>query len=71
MWDTKTVSTYFGTPVVIGDALYGLSDKASGQLFALDAARGGTLWLGAPRQAAGAAIVRSGDLFFVLKDDGS
>jgi outer membrane protein assembly factor BamB len=70
VWDTKAVSTYFGTPVVIGDAVYGLSDKASGQLFALDAASGSTLWLGAPRQAASAAIVRSGDLFFALKDDG-
>jgi outer membrane protein assembly factor BamB len=68
-WETKAVSTYFGTPVVIGDALYGLSDKASGQFFGLDAASGSTLWLGAPRQAAYAAIVRSGGLLFALKDD--
>jgi len=70
VWDTKAVSTYFGTPVVIGDALYGLSDKASGQFFGIDAASGDTLWLGAPRQAGYAAMVKSADLMFALKDDG-
>ena len=68
-WDTKAVSTYFGTPVVIGDALYGLSDKASGQFFGIDVASGSTLWLGAPRQAAYAAVVKSADVMFALKDD--
>jgi hypothetical protein len=70
VWDTKAASTYFGTPVVVGAAVYGLSDKASGQFFALDAASGKTLWLSPPRQAAYAAIVKSDDLLFLLKDDG-
>jgi outer membrane protein assembly factor BamB len=69
VWETKAASTYFGTPVVVGGAVYGLSDKASGQFFALDASTGATLWLGPPRQAAYASIVKSGDLLFALKDN--
>jgi outer membrane protein assembly factor BamB len=71
VWDTKAVSTYFGTPVVVDDAVYGLSDKAAGQLFALDAASGKTLWLGPGRQAASVAAAKSGRLLFFLKDDGT
>jgi outer membrane protein assembly factor BamB len=70
VWDTKAVSTYFGTPVLIGDAVYGLSDKASGQFFALDAATGSTLWLSPGRQATYASVVKAGDLLFLLKDEG-
>ena len=45
------------------------ASKNSGQFFALDAKTGKTLWTSAPRQATNAAIVRAGDLLFVLKDD--
>jgi hypothetical protein len=41
----------------------------SGRL-AMGVAGGSTLWLGAPRQAAYAAMVKSGNLMFALKDDG-
>ena len=43
----------------------------SGQFFWADAKTGKTLWTSEPRQAGNAAIVRAGDLLFVLKDDGS
>lgn len=70
-WDTKAVSTYFGTPVVVDDTVYGLSDKAAGQFFALDAASGRTLWLGPGRQAASVSVVKSGRVLLLLKDDGT
>ena len=71
VWETKTVSTYFGTPVLVDDAIYGLSDKAAGQLFALDAASGATLWFGPGRQAAHVSIVKAGRLLLFLKDNGT
>jgi outer membrane protein assembly factor BamB len=69
LWETKEVSMYLSNPVVIGDTLFGLSQRASGQFFAIDARTGKVLWLGAPRQAANTAVVKAGDLLFLLNDD--
>jgi outer membrane protein assembly factor BamB len=70
VWTTKDVSMYVSNPVVIGDTLFGLSHRSSGQYFALDATTGKTLWLGSPRQAANTAVVKAGDVLFLLNDDG-
>lgn len=69
-WTTKDVSMYLSNPVVIGDTLFGLSHRSSGQYFALDARSGKTLWLGSPRQAANTAVVKAGDVLFLLNDAG-
>ncbi len=69
LWETKDVSMYISNPVVIADTLFGLSYLASGQFFALDAATGKTLWLGEPREAKNTAVVKAGDLLFLLNDD--
>ncbi len=69
-WHTKEVWMYLSNPVVVGDALFGLSQRSSGQYFALDAATGRTLWLGSPRQAANTAVVKARDVIFLLNDDG-
>jgi outer membrane protein assembly factor BamB len=70
IWQNPTVSMYMSNAVVVGDALYGLSQRNSGQFFCLDAKTGRTLWTSDPRQATNAAIVRAGSLVFALKDDG-
>jgi outer membrane protein assembly factor BamB len=70
VWETKDVSMYLSNPVVIDDVLYGLSHRASGQFFALDARTGKTLWLGQPREATNTAVVKAGTLLFLLNDDG-
>jgi outer membrane protein assembly factor BamB len=69
VWETKDVSMYLSNPVVVGDALFGLSHRASGQFFALDARTGKVLWLGEPREATNTAVVKAGDLLFLLNDD--
>ena len=69
-WQTNDVSMYLSNPVVIGDTLFGLSHRQSGQYFAVDLETGATLWRGAPRQAANTAVVSAGDLLFLLNDDG-
>jgi outer membrane protein assembly factor BamB len=68
-WETSSVEMYISHPVVVGDTLYGFSRRNSGQLFALDARDGRVLWLGEPRLATNVALVKAGDLLFVLKDD--
>jgi outer membrane protein assembly factor BamB len=70
VWETKDVWMYLSNPVVVGDALFGLSSKASGQFYALDADTGKVLWLGTPRAATNAAVVKAGDLLFLLNDNG-
>ena len=62
VWETKEVSLFLSNPVVVGDTLFGLSEKARGQFFALDAHSGKVLWLGQPRQASNTAIVKAGNL---------
>jgi outer membrane protein assembly factor BamB len=69
VWQTAEVSMYISNPVVVGNTLVGLSRRASGQLFALDARSGKTLWLGPPRDAENIAFAKSADLLFMLKDN--
>jgi outer membrane protein assembly factor BamB len=69
-WQTKDVSLFMSNPVVVGGTMYGLSQRSSGQFFALDARTGKVLWLGPPRQATNSALITSGDLIFSLDDDG-
>jgi outer membrane protein assembly factor BamB len=69
IWETKDVSMYLSNPVVIGDTLFGQSHRASGQFFAVDAKTGKVLWLGPPREAVNTAVVKAGDLLFLLNDD--
>jgi outer membrane protein assembly factor BamB len=68
-WTTPDISLYTSTPVVIGDTLFGLSRRASGQFFALDVKTGKVLWLGPPREAANTAVAKAGELLFLLNDD--
>jgi outer membrane protein assembly factor BamB len=69
VWETKDVSLFLSNPVIVGETLFGLSEKARGQFFALDARSGKVLWLGQPRQASNTAIVKAGSLLLLLNDD--
>jgi outer membrane protein assembly factor BamB len=70
VWETQDVSMFMSNPVLVDGTLYGLSQRASGQFFALDARTGKVLWLGAAREATNTAVVKSKDLIFLLNDDG-
>jgi len=64
------VSMWMSNGVLLGDTVYGLSHRASGQYFALDARTGKVLWLGQGRQANNSAVVKAGDVLFMLNEDG-
>ena len=68
-WETKDVSMYLSNPVLVGDTLFGLSHRASGQYFALDTRNGATLWRSEPRQATNSAVVKAGEWLLLLNDD--
>jgi outer membrane protein assembly factor BamB len=69
VWENPAASFYMANAVVVGDALFGLSSRNSGQYVLLDVKTGKTLWTGMPRQATNAAIVRAGAIVFALEDD--
>lgn len=69
-WTTPDVSMFMSNPVLIGDTLYGLSQRASGQFFALDARNGQVLWRSRGREATNTAVMKLNDLLFLLNDDG-
>jgi outer membrane protein assembly factor BamB len=68
-WENPQLSLSFSNAVIVGDAVFSMSAMNSGQFFWADAKTGKTLWTSPPRQAGNAAIVRAGNLLFVLKDD--
>ncbi len=70
-WENAQLSMSFSNGVVVGDAIFSMSPLNSGQFFWADVKTGKTLWVSEPRQGGNAAITRSGDLLFVLKDDGT
>jgi outer membrane protein assembly factor BamB len=69
VWESRDVSMALSNGVLIRDTLYGLSARNSGQYFALDAKTGKVLWLGQGREAMNTAVVKAGDLLFLLNDD--
>ena len=69
VWENAGISLYMANSVLVGDRLFGLSHRNSGQYFTLDVKTGKTVWVGQPRQAENAAIVRAGSLVFSLEDD--
>ncbi len=69
VWENLEVGTFMSNPVIVGDTLFGLSHRASGQFFALDLQTGKVLWLGEPRAATNTAIVKAGETLFLLNDD--
>jgi len=69
VWENPAVSFYMANAVVMGDTLFGLSHRNSGQYVLVDVKTGKTLWTGKPRQATNAAIERVGDLVFSLEEN--
>ncbi len=68
VWSNPDLPLYMSSPVLAGGRLYGLSDKRSGQLFALDAATGSTVSTSRGRGGENAALVLAGDHLFVLNE---
>ena len=68
IWENRSVSFYMSSPVIAGGAIYGLSDRNSGQYVCVDVASGDTLWMSEGRQAANAAVVRAGDVLLLLNN---
>jgi outer membrane protein assembly factor BamB len=69
VWETKEVSIFLSNPALISDTLFGLSERASGRFFALDAKTGRVLWPDQPGGVTSAAADKAGYILFFLNDD--
>ena len=69
VWENTGEGMYMSSPVIVGDTIYGLSNRNRGHFFAVDLASGKTLWATRGREAENAAIVNAGALLFALQAD--
>ena len=69
-WRNEDIPMRMSNPVIVGDTLYGLSTKNSGQYFAVDARTGKTLWLSDGRQAGNVALASAPGVLLGLENDG-
>lgn len=69
-WTNPDLPMRLSNAAPVGKMLVGISTRNAGQYFAVDPATGKTLWTSAERQAAQAAIVTAGSVWFSLEDDG-
>jgi outer membrane protein assembly factor BamB len=69
-WQNADIPMRMSNPVLVGDTLYGLSTRNSGQYFAVDAKSGKTLWLSGGREAENAAMATAMPYLLSLENDG-
>jgi outer membrane protein assembly factor BamB len=69
IWRNAAYESYMNTPVLAGNRLAGFSYKKKGQFFCLDADTGKMLWESAGRMGENVAILRAGDLLFLLTNE--
>jgi outer membrane protein assembly factor BamB len=69
-WENEDVPLYMSTPVAAGGRLFGFSHRRKGQLFAVDAATGATVWTSDGRQGENASLVATGSVVLALLDTG-
>jgi outer membrane protein assembly factor BamB len=70
VWENAEVPLRLTNLSLVGDVLFGLTNRNAGQYFAIDAKTGKSLWVSPGRQTSNAAIARAGEYLFSLEDDG-
>lgn len=69
-WETREVSMWMSSPVLVDGRLYGFSHLKKGEFFALDARTGRLLWRSPGRQGENASLIAAGGLLFATVTDG-
>jgi len=69
-WENNDVPMYMSSPILDGDALYGMSSKRKGALFCIDARTGKLTWSTTGREGTNMSLVSAGAFLFALNDTG-
>ena len=70
VWENNDIPLRHTNMVLAGDLIFGMTTKNSGQYFAVNAKTGQSLWTSPGRQGTAGAIMRFGDYFFSLQNNG-
>jgi outer membrane protein assembly factor BamB len=70
LWENAEVAAYMSSPVLAGGRVFGLSHKRKGQIFALDASTGRTVWMAEGRQGDNASLAVAGGALLALTTEG-
>jgi outer membrane protein assembly factor BamB len=70
VWKNEETMMRMSNPIIVGDTLYGMTTRNSGQYFAVDAKTGKTLWLSEGRQAGNVAMASASGVILSLENDG-
>jgi outer membrane protein assembly factor BamB len=71
VWTNPQTPMFMSSPVLIGGTIYGLTTRSSGQLVAIDAASGRTLWNTQGREGENASILGSRSWLLASTTDGT
>jgi outer membrane protein assembly factor BamB len=69
-WENEDVPLYMSTPVAAGGRVFGFTHRRKGQLFAVDAATGATVWTSDARLGENASLAVAGPVVLALLDGG-
>jgi hypothetical protein len=69
-WENSDVPMYMTSPVLDGDALYGMSSKRKGALFCIDVRTGKLSWSTTGREGTNMSLVSAGPFLFALNETG-
>ena len=70
VWENARIPLYMSSPVVVGESLYGFTQKDKGQLFCADLLTGQIKWTGPGRQGDNGALLVTGQTGLVLSTTG-
>jgi outer membrane protein assembly factor BamB len=70
VWANRNFPLYMSSPVLVGDRLFGLSQKKRGVLFCVDCNTGKVIWENEGRSGDNASLVAVGKVILVLNTDG-
>lgn len=69
VWNNRENELYMSTPVLQGNLLFGMTARNKGQVFAIDADTGKTLWQSAGRMGENMALLNAGRVLLLLTND--
>lgn len=70
-WTNLQTPMFMSSPVLIGDAIYGLTMRSKGQFVAIDAASGKTLWTTQGREGENASMMGTASWLLASTTDGN
>jgi len=69
VWNNPDVPMHMSSPVLAGARLFGMTHRASGQVYCFDADTGRTLWTSPHRMGDNVAFIRAGAFILLLTTD--